>query len=322
MTSDRMKLIKEVLGICRRVGFEYSVVSSEDEKCFEVVAQKKGMSFLFKLMENIDQVSEENAQELSRISYHLPATPVIIGEKTRSKEIQDSAVYDRHDIPAVNLETLRAFMVEKILPVLSAKRGGYYVKVQGEKLRKERVQRNLSLGDLAREGGVSRRTIYEYERGKMDASIETIMRLEKFIQKELAEPIDLLEYGQEKNPPPLSQPPKDPLKRIVDEKISDLGMNPQFMQKAPFDAIIPSNQGTILLGVGETEQQEKNRIWSTGEIAGVLHKTPVYVLSEREDMKSEPIHGVSIMELEELRAMKKPNEFLKLLLKKQRTRNQ
>ena len=99
-------------------------------------------------------------------------------------------------------------------------------------------------------------------------------------------------------------------------------MNPQFMQKAPFDAIIPSNKGTIILGVGETEQQEKNRIWSTGEIAGVLHKTPVYVLHEREDMKSEPIHGVSIMELEELEAMKKPNEFLKLLLKKQKTRNQ
>jgi putative transcriptional regulator len=304
------------------VGFEYSVVSSDDEKCFEVVAQKKGMSFLFKLMENIDHVSEDDTQDLSRISYHLPATPVIIGEKTRSKEIQDSAVYNRHDIPAINLETFRAFMEEQIMPIFFAKRGGYYVQVQGEKLREERIEKNLSLGDLAREGGVSRRTIYEYERGKMDASIETIMRLEKYIQKELAKPIDLLEYGPEKTPPPRSQPPKDPLKRMVDEKMNDLGMNPQFMQKAPFDAIIPSNQGTLILGVGETEQQDKSRIWSTGEIAGVLHKTPVYVINEREDMKSELIHGVSIMELEELHALKKPKEFLKLLLKKQKTRNQ
>jgi putative transcriptional regulator len=280
------------------------------------------MSLLFKLIENIDDVSEEDTKELSRIRYHLPASPVIIGEKTRSREIQDSAVYDRHDIPAINLETFRAFMEEEIMPILLAKRGGYFTRIHGEKLREERIERNLSLGDLAREGGVSRRSIYEYERGKMDASIETIMRLESFMKKKLRKPVDLLDYGHEKYPPPVAQPPQDPLKRMVDEKITDLGMNPQFMQKAPFDAIIPSNQGAIILGVGETEQQDKSKIWTTGEIAGVLNKTPVYVIHEREEVKSDLIHGVSILEMDELQALKKPTEFLKLLLRKHWTRNQ
>jgi putative transcriptional regulator len=61
----------------------------------------------------------------------------------------------------------------------------------------------MSLGTLATELGVSRRTISKYEEGGMDASIDVVLHLEELLDVALAKSIDILQAFEKR----LREPP-------------------------------------------------------------------------------------------------------------------
>jgi putative transcriptional regulator len=99
----------------------------------------------------------------------------------------------RYDIPAVNVQTLYDYFVENVPPLVSAAPGGLYVSIDGDVLKEARTKQAMSLGTLASELGVSRRTISKYEEGGMDASIDVVQHLEELLDVALAKSIDILQ---------------------------------------------------------------------------------------------------------------------------------
>jgi putative transcriptional regulator len=148
--------------------------------CFDLVAKKDVFLLLVKLLINIDSLREEQAYELKKLALMLSASPLIIGKKIRkSNDIEDGVVYSRYDIPAISKDTLRNLLINHVPPLIYTHRGGYKVKVNGELLKEKRLEMGMSLNELARRVGVTKRAIYEYERGTSDISVDTAIRIEE-----------------------------------------------------------------------------------------------------------------------------------------------
>ena len=165
MTKDI--LINEIIDVLQQAGFMVSKRCNIRPRSFDLAARKGDVLIFCKVLYNIDGLNEETAREMKSLARYLGGTAVLIGAKTRDQMLEDSVVYMRYDIPAVNVQTLYDYFVEDVPPLVSAAPGGLYVSIDGDVLKEARKRTAMSLGALATELGVSRRTISKYEEGGM-----------------------------------------------------------------------------------------------------------------------------------------------------------
>ena len=193
--TNRNQLIREVYQLLNKEGFETSNIY--EQSCFDIVARKKLLILLLKVLVNIDSINESHVEEIRQISNVFLASPIIVGVKSKNHILEEDVVYERHGLPAIGLETLKNMIVYDEYPEILADRGGYYVQINGNVLKEYREEYNLSLKDLADLAHVSRATMYKYENGMVRANTETAMLLEEILNTKITLDIDLFEPYQE-----------------------------------------------------------------------------------------------------------------------------
>jgi len=176
-----------------RIGFlEYPV---SERKSIDIIARRGSEKLLIKISHEVDSIGHKEAYELSAISSVFGGLGVLVGRKTKKKELENYVIYERHGIPALTPETLEE-LVEREKIFVYANRGGYYVRVDGRKLREKREESNMTLGDLAYLLGVSRKAVYEYERSKMNLSLTTALKLIEIFGDEILVPFNVNELRE------------------------------------------------------------------------------------------------------------------------------
>ncbi|MHA1917200.1 MAG: helix-turn-helix domain-containing protein [Candidatus Ranarchaeia archaeon] len=310
MNFKKTELLKKILTMCYNTGLTHSVVYSKDESCFELVVKKNNHNLLFKMSHDISNIDKGHIDDLSKISSNLPASPIIVGEETKGETIQEGLVYDRKSIPAISLKTLHSLLVKQITPFVSVKRGGFFVNIKGDKIHEERINKKLSLKEVAIKAGVSRRTIYEYEQGNMDASLNTVIKLSKFIESDFIEEIDLYKWENRSKQDEVNKP-FEPIEKVLDEKIKQIGLKANYTKGAPFNAIISigPNKRVLLVGTGKSEITENDKIWSLGDISNVLDVPSIFIVEDIEEPKTINKYGVRIVNVDDLNTVLNKKQF-------------
>ena len=176
-------------------GFSVSDRCATRPKSFDVAARRGDDVVLLKILGNIDAFDAETGAEMRRLGTYLRATPLVVGLRTRDEELEPGVVYFRHGVPVFSPDTAMELFVEGLPPLVYAAPGGLYVNIDGDVLADRRQDEDLSLGKLADELGVSRRTVSKYEDG-MNASIDVAMRLEELFGDGLTSPVDVMDGAE------------------------------------------------------------------------------------------------------------------------------
>lgn len=313
MTPDRREAVSRISEILLRAGYDIAENSDFRSSCFDIVARKGESLLLLKVHENIDALKEETSKELKILSKMLSASPLIIGNRTRKEEVPEWFVYERQGLPAINAETFKRFITEQVFPLVFARRGGLYVKIDGERLRREREKREMSFGDLASSIGVSRRTIYEYERGKMDSTLETAMKLEEVLDVPIVVPINVASWMIEEEIP--EQEAEDELQEEVRQTLCELGLKVVLARKAPFDALTADEsdqQRVVITGLGYAQEKRiEQRIISVERVSQVAQKYAMFII-DKDKIKKIPTE-VPVILKEDLQAIEEPEELFRLI---------
>ena len=103
--TNRNQLIREVYQLLNKEGFETSNIY--EQSCFDIVARKKLLILLLKVLVNIDSINESHVEEIRQISNVFLASPIIVGVKSKNHILEEDVVYERHGLPAIGLETLK-----------------------------------------------------------------------------------------------------------------------------------------------------------------------------------------------------------------------
>ncbi len=306
--------VEVVNRLLHKAGYEVAN-NFPSRSCFDIVARKDEFLLLLKVLSNVDGFKDEQGRELRMLAKMLSATPLIIGERTRRSEMIDGVVYGRCGIPTINFLTFKRFVLENVQPIALARRGGLYIKIDGEALRRAREDQGLSLGNLAEKVGVSRKAIYEYERNEMDTTLETALRIEEELNAEIIVPVKLIEwhsiyeyeYEEEEEP----QEFEDELEREIFEILSELGFRVILAKRAPFDALTADREEKCLVvtGVGRaSEKTLERKIMVLERLSTVVKKLAMFVVDKNKNIKKST---VPILSKEEIESMEEPEELLR-----------
>ncbi|ABM79911.1 transcriptional regulator [Hyperthermus butylicus] len=164
----------------------------------DVVASKSnGEALLVKVIEDAAQLGPKDVRELRQCSRLLEASGIIVAERSNGVEIDDIVAIEKSGVYVVNVDGLGAALRNEVYVV--HRQGNLYMRVNGEKLREERLRRGYSLGDLASLLNVTRRSVYLYEQEEVDVSLSTALKLMEIFGDEIFKPIPVIarERGRE-----------------------------------------------------------------------------------------------------------------------------
>jgi putative transcriptional regulator len=311
----RAETLDATESILRRAGFQISERCIARPSCFDLVARREKQVALLKVPVDVGSIYVKAASELQIISRCFSAAPLFIGEKSRDKPLEDDTVYSRYDICTINLRTLEDVVCSKRYPLVEAGPGGYYVKLDGCTIREKRQKLGLSVGKLAEMVGISRRTLYGYEKSMAKASVSVAYKLEWTLGIPLVQPIDALQKAVQSTG--LLAAAKRLIVRncflkAVSRKLSHFGISVTPTERAPFDFIVqfPEEQLNVVGGVTDGKEQDiDQRTKEIISVSEVIEAHPILIT----DGQQAPNNDIPLIRYKELLRIKHPKELIDLL---------
>ncbi|WP_457548682.1 transcriptional regulator [Archaeoglobus sp.] len=302
-------IVESVFRILSKAGYKVTDIVETKPRCFDIVARKGDVILLIKVLYNIDSLKHEMAKDMKVVAKLLKASPIVIGEKYKNDYLERGVVYNRYGLPVVNTATFYDFVVEGIYPMVYSAPGGFFVKIDGEKLREMRERLGLSIGDLANILGVSRRTVKKYE-GEVDASVETALKLEEVFGVEVIKAIDLLNFVQDENVD--AKFDFSGREGEIVRQLECIGVKVYPIKHAPFDVVSQAEEENILTGVRQVKEIDK-RATILGRISKVLSTKAVYIVDRKVKVE---VNSVVFVMKDELQCLSSPKDFISLLKEK------
>ena len=297
---SRSALVGNVTSMLEDAGFTVSDRCAIRPKSFDIAVRRGKDVVLLKVLANIDAFDGQTGAEMRRLGEYLEATPMVIGLRTRNEDLKPGVVYFRHGVPVLSPDSAMDLFVEEVPPLIYAAPGGLYVNIDGELLSDVRSDREWSLGRLASELGVSRRTVSKYEDG-MNASVDVAAELEDIFDRPLASPVSVLEGAGEvrDDVDDPDEPDADPDDAHLITVLTRVGFDVHPTVRAPFEAVSEDEEGDqkVLTGHSEFNRTAEKRARIMSSVGRVTRTRSVYVV---ERARQESVEGTALIEREEM----------------------
>ncbi|MEF8783112.1 MAG: transcriptional regulator [Haloarculaceae archaeon] len=318
---SRSALVGNVTAMLEDAGFVVSERCAIRPKSFDVAARRGEDIVLLKILGNIDAFDAATGAEMRRLGEYLNATPLVVGLRTRDEELKPGVVYFRHGVPVLSPDTALDLFVEGVPPLIYAAPGGLYVNIDSEVLADAREDRDWSLGQLAQELGVSRRTVSKYEDG-MDASVEIAAQLEEIFDTPLTGPVEVLDgtegvHETEETP---DDPDVDPDDEPIVAVLTRVGYKVHPTDRAPFKTVSEDERESdhVLTGHSELTETAEKRARIMSSVGHVTRTTSVYVV---DDAPRDAIDGTALIETDEMQNIQDRIDLRDLIMERAESEN-
>jgi putative transcriptional regulator len=312
---ERTEVLDAAESVLKEAGFQISKRCATRPSCFDIAARRKEHLVIIKMYVNIGNISVEDASELRIISECLSATPCFICNENRKKPLEDDTVYSRYDVCTITPKTLEDIALHERYPLVEAGPGGYYVKLNGKEIRERRQKLVLSIGKLADMIGISRRTLYGYEKNMAKASVSVAYNLEWILGVPVVESIDIFQSSSQ-NKGFLAAAKRIITKHHLLQKVlknfAQINFRVSHIKRAPFDFIAQSLEEPFNIIGGVPHEKEQNidqRIEEIVSISKVVNAQPIFIT----DGQRIPNNNIPLIHHRELKSVKHPKEFISKL---------
>jgi len=235
-------------------GFEISKPYTNERSSINLVARSGDKLVLIKALSDASELKSCCATEIKKASYALRGSPLVVSEREGPHEIDKEVAYEKQGLYVVHPEALKDYL-EGRRQYVYYKGGRFYVKIEGKKLREIRERIGLSLGGLANLLGITRKAVYEYEKGEINATVDVASKLYEVLSKYVGEegalqafkPIDILDNittVESKEGWRSEESDRGGRLRLQEEvalKLSRLGFSIFRFKEAPFNIIAKKN---------------------------------------------------------------------------------
>ncbi|MFD1598019.1 transcriptional regulator [Halobellus rarus] len=314
---SRSALVGNVTAMLEDAGFLVSERCAIRPKSFDIAARRGEDLVLLKILGNIDAFDGTTGEEMRRLGTYLDATPMVVGLRTRDEDLKPGVVYFRHGVPVFNPDTAMDLFIEGVPPLIYAAPGGLYVNIDGDLLSDERRERGWSLGQLATELGVSRRTVSKYEDG-MNASIEVAIQLEEMFDQPFSSPVEVMDGAEDvrdAEPTPDDPDPESDDEHVV-HVLTRAGFTVHPTARAPFKAVSEDDERRrdftpMLTGHSAFTRSAEKRARIMSSLGEVTQTRSVYFTEDQS--KRESVEGTALVSCEELADINDPDEIRDLI---------
>lgn len=269
-----------------------------ERRSFDYIIRVGDKPVLIKTVANIEELSRDEASELKALSRVLKAPHIVVGVKDRWGRLEDCVAYERQGVYAVSAETLRIILKGEEQIFIINKKGGFYANINGRKLRELREAKRMSLGEVASVLGVTRKTVYEYEKQAMDVNIEAASKLIDIFGDDVVKPLNLLDLAasDKDDRSAIGSEPDEPVEGAIVEEARRRGGHAAHTKKTPIDVALEARQERVGLVVKHRRDHKKLviRAEEVANIAGMLRLQPYAIVDECSSEIRKDLEGVGL----------------------------
>jgi putative transcriptional regulator len=287
MTWGETESLRATETMLKEAGFAVSQRCRSRPSCFDFAARKNENVILIKIESDVDAFSSRDSFELKAISRNISVASILIAEKTREKPLEDDTVYSRYNVLAITPKTFENIVIQKINPLIQAGPGGYYVEIDCEAIKHRRQAIGLSVGKMAEMVGISRRTLYGYERGMAKASVVAAYNLIWTLGSPIARPVNVFEKSKSERKCILSRA-KHVIERhrFLHKILGRLSRcHIATVKRAPFDFVIdvPEEKMRIIGALADDKEKELDRrVDEILSVSKIVKAYPILVTGTQE----------------------------------------
>jgi putative transcriptional regulator len=270
--------------------------------CFDIAARRDYL-MLIKGTMNIDGMTQDQATSLRAISYFLSAFPLVISIKSNREFLNNHTIYNRFELPVVTPELFKEIIDEEHAPYIKSAKGRHTVVVDAEELRKQRLEKELTLQELADMIGISKKALYEIEKKRVDPTEETAKKIESVLKKDLKKNYEM------ETVEPVHIKPKGELETTVSQELNRMGIDNSVVHSAPFD-IVGKEKFSLITCLSKNTLKIKRTASNIKQISSFLYSKAVFV-AKKTDEKS--VDGIPVMLESELHDIQSSKELGKII---------
>lgn len=216
------------------------IVKHLNRNCFDIIARKNCIILLIKILEDANSINKEYVKEMERISAYINGSPMIVAEKAGYK-LEDNIIYTRFGMTTINFNTF-VNCIHRRYPFIKKTRAGLTALLLSKKLRQIREEKGMSIAELSKKIGVSRRMVQQYEKIDSLITINNAIKIYELFGHQVFGKINIFNFYKEREHDESSD---------ITKKFSQLGFETIEMKKAPFDIIAKMEKDIILTEVGD-----------------------------------------------------------------------
>ncbi|WP_393971061.1 transcriptional regulator [Oxyplasma meridianum] len=308
MDDHRRVVIHRLYDILAKEGFKVSEPELKGLVSFDIVAKREDQKFILKVLQNIDTLRLANAVELQKFSKITGAAAMVVGEKCGSGNLEQGVVYYRHGVPILSLDTFADYMKGDQLYVYSGP-GGFYISINGMELHRSREKSGMSIGNLSKRVGISRRSISLYESGNA-ATVDIFLKLEEILRTDFRKAIDLFNVEMIRSSEEIRN--QDPFVSEFEGIIRRTGYMYESMNRSPFDVVVfETIKALMLVGLFENVLSRPERANAIKNVSDIFEQQPLIIT--REETSKDNLGGCPLVTLNELKKAYDPDDLIRLL---------
>jgi len=215
---------------------------------------------------------------------------------------------------AITPKTFENIVLRGIHPLIQAGPGGYYVEIDGEAIKRRRQELGLSVGEVAEKIGISRRTLYGYERGMAKASVTVAYNMLCTLGIPVAKPVNIFEAHRGQRKTFMARARRIIARNRLLQRIFRrlAGYNIVAVRKAPFDFVItvPEENMKVIGGVADGKEETlSQRVEEILSLSKVVQAHPVLVTDGQKPPLSKDI---ACVKSDEISKIKSPEDLCRL----------
>lgn len=283
MSSKIDELLEETYEALKAFSRRVEVIdySIRGKKAIDIASSLKRGNIFIKITTDAYYLDKDDISELIKSSAAYSSAPLVVSSRIHGRELEDDIVYERGGIYLVKAYTLKSILSGKEVFILNTC-GSYIIKINAKKMKALREELGLSLGELADRIGVSRKAVYEYERGNMHVSIDTALKLIEVLGEEIVEPIDIF-----KERSVMSESAEAPPDVKLEEKIMNDLRKMEFrvihLKRMPVDIVGRRDDGTVSFVIKHTSSSRNfnQKVEEARKIANIA-RTELIVVKDEE----------------------------------------
>jgi len=271
------------------------------------VKLRDGRLAFIKVTDNTDNISKQDVQELRSVASTLGAGAVIVAEYMGDRELLDDIAYELYNVKVVNVNTLEGVFSGRTAIYVYQSGDLLKVRIDGEAVRRRRLEEGLSLGEVAYRLGVTRRTVYEYERGSIEPTIDKAEKLVRLLGDEILAPIDIFECTAPSKTKTLEADDFDSEEeRLLAKSLAESNFNVVHAKRTTVDIVGAKKERRLLLVVRhgkESFESFRLKALNSRKLARIASTENYVVVKEREAKRELEGEGLKVVTLPEVREL-------------------
>ncbi|MFN3803968.1 MAG: helix-turn-helix domain-containing protein [Pyrobaculum sp.] len=184
-----MKLLETTLNIVKSRG-EQLFLDTSRTYAYTLLAKFGDEKYFVRVSPDVEQIDNASLKDLKILSQFTNTSAICIVSSIRGRILQRGLFYLKNNVAFVSLATF-IDILDNRPPAFRLSRGVIIAAVDGKKLREKREESRMSLSALASRLGVSRETVYRYEREEVEAPIKVAQKLVSMFGDEVIKKLEI-----------------------------------------------------------------------------------------------------------------------------------